>query len=127
MCVCELFDTITMDEFGLNMLMIDNCKSAYKPSCTRKQLNALSAASNGLKLKLNGDKAHIIWLGTWNQLSKSLPQTVMLQNGIVLQFSTAVKNLGVLIDSQLTMANHIAAICQSVFFSDTNLGRSDSC
>ena len=28
---------------------------------------------------------------------------------LVLQFSTAVKNLGVLIDSQLTMADHIAA------------------
>jgi len=30
--------------------------------------------------------------------------------------STAVKNLGVLIDSQLTMADHIAAVCQSGFF-----------
>ena len=42
--------------------------------------------------------------------------TCTLQNGTVLQFSTAVKNLGVLIDSQLTMADHIAAVCQSGFF-----------
>jgi len=37
----------------------------------------------------------------------------------VLQFSTAVKNLDVLIDSQftiITMADHIAAVCQSGFF-----------
>jgi len=39
-----------------------------------------------------------------------------LRNGVVLQFSTAVKNLGVLIDSQLTMADHIAAVCRSGFF-----------
>ena len=39
-----------------------------------------------------------------------------LQNGTVLQFSTAVKNLGVLIDSQLTMVDHIAAVCRSGFF-----------
>jgi len=71
-------------------------------------------ASNSLKL--NEDKTHIIWLGTRNQLSKSLPQSLTLWNGTVLQFSTAVKNLGILIDSQLTMADHIAAAGQSGFF-----------
>jgi len=71
-------------------------------------------ASN--RLKLNEDKTQIIWLGTWNQLSKSLPQSLTLWNGTMLQFSTAVKNIGVLIDSQLTMADHIAAVCLSGFF-----------
>jgi len=71
-------------------------------------------ASN--RLKLNEDKTQTTWLGTRNQLSKSLPQTVTLWNGTVLQFSTAVKNLGVLTDSQLTMADHIAAVCQSGSF-----------
>jgi len=52
----------------------------------------------------------------WHQLNKTLPQTLTLRNGTVLQFSTAVKNLGVLIDNQLTMADHIAAVCQSGFF-----------
>ena len=70
------------------------------------------------RLKLNEDKTQIIWLGTRNQLNKTLPQTLTLRNGTVLQFSTAVKNLGVLIDSQLTMADHIGAR-QSGFFSAT--------
>ena len=40
-----------------------------------------------------------------------------MRNGTVLQFSTAVKNLGVLyIDSQLTVAEHIDAVCRSGFF-----------
>jgi len=65
-------------------------------------------ASN--RLKLNEDKTQIIWLGTLHQLNKTLPQTLTLRNGTVLQFSTAVKNLGILIDSQLTMVDHIAAV-----------------
>ena len=82
-------------------------------------------ASN--RLKLNEDKTQIIWLGTWHELNKTLPQTLTLLNGTVLLFSTAVKNLGILIDSQLTMADHIAAVCRSgVFFSCDNSGRSDS-
>ena len=71
-------------------------------------------ASN--RLKLNEDKTQIIWLGTWHQLNKTLPQTLTLQNGTVLQFSIAVKNLGILINSQLTKVDHIAAICRSGFF-----------
>jgi len=66
--------------------------------------------------KLNEDKTQIIWLGTWHQLNKTLPQTLTLQNGTVLQFSIAVKNLGILINSQLTKVDHIAAICRSGFF-----------
>jgi len=58
-------------------------------------------ASN--RLKLNVNKTQIIWLGTRNQLSKSLPQTVMLRNGTVLQFLTADKNLGILIDCHSEM------------------------
>jgi len=71
-------------------------------------------ASN--RLKLNEDKTQITWLGTRHQLNKTLSQTLTLRNATVLQFSTAIKNLGVLVDSQLTMADHIAAVCRSGFF-----------
>ena len=68
------------------------------------------------RLKLNEDKTHIIWLGTRQQLNKNLPQALTLRNGTVLQFATTVSNLGVLLESQLTMADHIAAVCRSGFF-----------
>jgi len=38
-----------------------------------------------IRLKLNEDKTQIIWLGTRHQLNKTLPQTLTLQNGMVLQ------------------------------------------
>ena len=67
------------------------------------------------RLKLNEDKTQVIWLGTRQQLNKNLPQTLTLRNGTVLQFSTVVNNLGVHLDSQLTMADHIAVVTRSGF------------
>ena len=43
-------------------------------------------------LKLNEDKTQIIWLGTRHQLNKTLPQTLTLWNGTVLQFSCFCSN-----------------------------------
>jgi len=63
-------------------------------------------ASN--RLKLNEDKTQVIWLGTWQQLSKLTENRLTLPNATV--------PLGVLIDSQLSMSNHIAALSRSCFF-----------
>jgi len=70
-------------------------------------------ASN--RLKLNEDKPQLIWLGTRQQLDKITVQTLTLPNATV-PFSTVVNDLGVLLDSQLTMADHIAALSRSCFF-----------
>jgi len=70
-------------------------------------------ASN--RLKMNEDKTQLIWLGTSQQLDKITAQTPTLPNARV-RFTTVVNDLGVLFDSQLTMADHIAALSQSCFF-----------
>ena len=70
-------------------------------------------ASN--RLKLNEDKTQLIWLGTRQQLSKLTENTLSLPNATV-QFSTVVNDLGVLLDSQLSMSNHVAALSRSSFF-----------
>ena len=69
-------------------------------------------ASNRLKLN---EKTQIIWLGTCQQLDKVTVQTLKLQNATV-PFSSVVNDLGVLLDGQLTMANHVAALSRSCFF-----------
>jgi len=63
-------------------------------------------ASNHLKLN---EKTQIIWLGTRHQLDKVTVQMLKLQNATV-PFSSVVNDLGVLLDGQLTMANHVAAL-----------------
>ena len=69
-------------------------------------------ASN--RLQLNEDKTQVIWLGTRQQLNK-VAHVLTLPNATV-QLSTAVNDLGVLLDSQLTMADHVATLCRSCSF-----------
>jgi len=66
-------------------------------------------------LKLNEEKTQIVWLGTRQQLSKVMARALTLPNATV-EFSTTVKDLGVALHSQLTMADHIAALSRSCFF-----------
>ena len=70
-------------------------------------------ASN--RLKLNEDKTQVIWLGTRQQLTKVTAHVLALPNATV-QLSTAVNDLGVMLDSQLAMADHVAALCDPVSF-----------
>ena len=67
------------------------------------------------RLKLNEEKTQIIWLGTRQQLDKVTVRSLTLPNAIV-PFSTVVNDLGILIDSQLTVADHVAALSRSCFF-----------
>jgi len=62
------------------------------------------------RLKLNEDKTQVIWLGTRQQLSKITAQLLTLPNATV-QFTNNVNDLGVLLDSQLTMADQRPHIC----------------
>jgi len=62
----------------------------------------------------NISKTQIIWLGTRQQLDKVAVQALRLPNVTVL-FSTVVNDLGVQLDSLLTMADHIAALSRSCF------------
>jgi len=66
------------------------------------------------RLKLNEDKTQVVCLGTRQQLSKATVQTLTLSNATV-QFSDVINDLGVRLDSRLTMANHIAALTRSCF------------
>ena len=57
----------------------------------------------------NEEKTQIIWLGTRQLLDKITVQSLTLPNAVV-PFSSVVNDLGVLLDSQLTMADHVAAL-----------------
>jgi len=70
-------------------------------------------ASN--RLQLNEDKTQVIWLGTHQQLKKVTAHVLTLPNATA-QLSTAVNDLSILLDSQLTMVDHVAALCRSCFF-----------
>lgn len=66
------------------------------------------------RLKLNTTKTELIILGTHQQTAKAQIETVNL-GGAEIRPSTAVKNLGVIIDQNLTMTNHISKLVSSSF------------
>ena len=68
------------------------------------------------RLKLNEDKTQVIWLGTRQQLNKITEQSLILPNATV-ESTSKVNDLGVLLDNQLTVADHITALSRSCFFS----------
>ena len=72
-------------------------------SCVQK----VDAWMSSNRLKMNVDKTQLIWLGTRQQLDKLI---------VTQQLSTTVSDLGVLVDGQLSMTDHVASLCRSCFF-----------
>ena len=64
------------------------------------------------RLKVNPDKTQVMWIGTRHQIVKV--DILELKLGpVTVPFSDAVLDLGVTVDSQLTMADHVAAVSRS--------------
>jgi Reverse transcriptase (RNA-dependent DNA polymerase) len=67
------------------------------------------------RLKLNTDKTQVIWTGSRQQLAKvNITDLTLLSSTVA--FSDSVNDLGVMVDGQLSMADHVAAISRSCFF-----------
>jgi len=69
-------------------------------------------ASN--RLKLNVDKTQFMWLGSPRQLVVS--QVQLIVGGEVVTASDTVRDLGVTLDAQLTMKNHVDGVARSCFY-----------
>jgi len=67
------------------------------------------------RLCLNAQKTQLIWLGSDQQLEKITATDVQLLSAD-LQVMSTVRDLGVVIDSRLTMADHITAVCRSGYY-----------
>jgi len=71
-------------------------------------------------LKLNAEKTQLMWLGSRHQLPNyltisQLPLSTTTSSSTVDIVSTA-NDLGVILDSQLTMTTHVSSVCRAGFF-----------
>ena len=74
------------------------------------------------RLRMNDDKTEIMSVGTKAKL-KSVPQTSSLTlPGSTIPFSYKVRNLGVYLDSNLSMDQHVNFLCRSVFLELRRIG-----
>ena len=67
------------------------------------------------RLQLNHKKTEEMWLGSRQQLDKLSVQQVMVVSSPVTVSSHA-RDLGVIIDSQLSLSGHVNALCQSCYY-----------
>jgi len=66
------------------------------------------------RLRLNPDKTVIMWLGSRHQVDKVIDQDIPILQSLTTTMDTA-RDLGVVLDSQLTMSAQVGAVCQSTY------------
>jgi len=66
-------------------------------------------------LTLNAEKTRLIWIGTGQQLAKLTVTQLQLINSVV-EFDSAARNLGMVLDGQLSISQQVTAVCCSRFY-----------
>ena len=79
--------------------------------CVRAINDWMSAS----RLKLNPTKTEVLWLGSCQQLSQISISVIPLQSTTIRVVESA-RDLGVVIDSKLSLSAHVAALCRSGFY-----------
>ena len=95
-----------------------SCQASDAEALSRLVLRSIEAvrlwmASN--RLRLNPDKTQFIWFGTRQQLAKRNCERLSSVLPTLVS-DTHVRNLGVILDSELLMGDHISHLCRSCFF-----------
>src|SRR6218665_3244975 len=80
-----------------------------------RAMGALADWMSSNRLRLNTQKTKFIWLGTRQQLAK-LNLDALLAEFPTMSFSQLVRDLRVLLDSELTFSHHIDQVCRSCYY-----------
>jgi len=72
------------------------------------------------RLQLNSDKTEAIWIGSKSAINKLTPQdrllTVSVSNDTTIDSADVVHDLGVFLDTELSMKQHIAKVAAAFFY-----------
>ena len=103
---------------------------SFKPSDQTTQEEALQAIQNCVsdvrkwllanKLKINDGKTEFLIIGSKKQLNKVTIDSIRIGESEI-QPATSVKNLGAVIDSNLSMEKHITKTCNAAFYHIYNI------
>ena len=93
-------------------------KASALPSVLSKVATCITEIDgwmNSNRLKLNSDKTQFIWLGSRHELLKVSIDSIDLGSCVV-KFRDSVNNLGVVIDGQLSMKDHVQKVCKTCYY-----------
>ena len=96
----------------LSVLLVDAAVAVDRLSACLVDVEAWLKAS---RLRLNPSKTQVMWLGSAQQLAKVQFVKIQVLSSQVRVVETA-KNLGVVIDSQLSMSSQVSAVCRSGYY-----------
>ncbi len=117
-CIVQSFG-VHVHCYADDLQLYVHCTVADAPAAVERLLKCIKAIDEWMgsnRLKLNPDKTQIIWLGTRQRLATLDISPVRLHDGTVIQPATSVRNLGVIFDSELSMAEHVSSITRSCFY-----------
>ena len=90
-------------------------RSAELAARVLRVIDSVSAWMASNRLRLNQDKTQFIWFGSKHFLGKrDIAELVNVSPSLVM--TTSVRNLGVMLDMELTMVDHVANSCRACFF-----------
>ena len=95
-----------------------SCKAADQQSAVSQILACVDDIGGWMssnRLKLNADKTEFIWLGTRQQLHKISWQPLVV-GGVSVTPVHKVRDLGVIVDDELTMAAHVSKVVSGCFY-----------
>src|SRR6218665_3411969 len=80
-----------------------------------RTMEALGSGMSSNRLRLNPHKPQFIWLGPRQQLAK-LDMVALTSAFPHFTFSSTVRDLGVTLDQELTLAPHIHSLCRACYY-----------
>ena len=95
-----------------------SCLASDAEALSRLVLRSIEAVRQWMapnRLRLNPDKTQFVWFGTRQQLAKRNCDRLSSVSPTLVS-DTHVRNLGVILDSELLMGDHISQLCRSCFF-----------
>jgi hypothetical protein len=96
-----------------------HCSSVEASAAVQRLFDCITAIDNWMgsnRLKLNPEKAQVIWLGTRQRLIAVNITPIRLHDGTLITPSTSVRNFGVILDNELTMAVHVNSVTRACFY-----------
>ena len=99
----QIYISTTVDEATLAVQRFTAC------------VTAISDWMSASRLKLNPTKTEVIWLGSSYQLSQISITDIPLQSTTI-RVAESARDLGVVIDSKLSLSAHVAGLCRSDFY-----------
>ena len=109
---------VDLHSYADDTQLYTSCTSADAPTSAVQLLHCIDEVDRWMssnRLRLNADKTQFIWLGSSQMLAKTNKVPLRVGGADVFPLDT-VRDLGVVLDSKLTMKSHVDSVARSCFY-----------